>query len=263
MGRCPSSTQRRKGAKPLRNWHRLAFACLRPRERGAWGVLSPPCVLASLRLCVETKPSCAKRLECARLAGAFEDGPREEQHHAVPEPRPAIAQRLRPERPVVNQPRASAAPPWGQAPLRNRSEGAGVATSAPSERSAKTNRNPGRHSLRSLALGWWTPALWAEVAMRLFALRIPKGFDVNSRGCNPRNRRCAAPALKGPNRRPASPFDPCRVGDCGGGPFSGFHPELFTLRPSRAGPNVGADAAMRCRVLPKVSTLPGDLLQFS
>ncbi len=71
----------------------------------------------------------------------------------------------------------------------------------------------------------WKPAL------RRSASGIPAGFDVNSRGCNPRNRRRAAPALKGPNRWPASPFDAYRLGDCGGGPFSGFHPELVQVAP--------------------------------
>ncbi len=146
-----------------------------------------------------------------------------------------MQQTCRPERPMVYQLRASQAPPWVQSPSRNRSEGAGVTNRAPTERSVGSNRDPGRHSLRSFALGWWTPTLWAEVTLRRLAFRIPTGFDVSSRGCNPRNRRCAASALKGPNHWPASPFDPCRVGDCGGGPFSGFHPELVTLRPSGAG----------------------------
>jgi hypothetical protein len=75
------------------------------------------------------------------------------------------------------------------------------------------------------ALPIWKSAIQqvGKPALRRSASRIPTGFDVNSRGCNPRNRRRAAPSLKGPNRWPASPFDPCRVGDGGGGPFSGFH----------------------------------------
>jgi hypothetical protein len=75
-------------------------------------------------------------------------------------------------------------------------------------------------------LGWRTERRWRSAA------GIPAGFDVNSRGGNPRNRRRAAPALKGLNHWPASPFDPFRVGDCGGEPFSGFHPELLPLRPT-------------------------------
>lgn len=54
--------------------------------------------------------------------------------------------------------------------------------------------------------------------------RIPKGFDVNSRGCNPRNARSQRqPALKGPNHPSAIEFDPF-----GGGWFFGVRPPGFT-----------------------------------
>lgn len=188
-GRRQSSTQRRKGAKARRNRHRPASACLRPRERGSCRVLRSPYVLASWRPGV----------------GSF-----------------GLAAMAQPRTPTAFYPSAQGCAPGAtlggriKTPttlkgLRKRGVGPDA---TPSGLNVFVLATQGRHCAPTL--GWRTERRWRS------ASRIPAGFEVNSRGCNPRNRRRAAPAPKGPNGWLASAFDPCRVGDCGGGPFLGF-----------------------------------------